>query len=102
MLEYGMGSTLGVMTYPKKRNSFLGDGLGMDGPRPYSEATAQALDEEMKRLMEQRMARVLRLIRSKRGLIDSLTEYLLDKEVIGSEEFQRLIEEHRESNKDAA
>ncbi len=102
VLEYGMGDTLGVLTYPKRRGAFLGDQLAGEGPRPYSEATAQALDEEMKKLMERRMDRVIRLIRRKRALLDSLAEVLLEKEVIEAAEFERLVEQHRDSAQDAA
>ncbi len=52
--------------------------------------------------MEQRLERVEQLIRSKRELIDSLAEVLLEKEVIEADEFERLIEEDAGSKKDAA
>jgi cell division protease FtsH len=96
VLEYGMGNTLGALTHPRRRGTFLGDHAPLDSARPYSEATAQALDEEMKRLMEQRMERAVRLIREKRALVESLAVILLEKEVIEADEFARLVDEHVE------
>jgi len=93
VLEYGMGNTLGALTHPRRRGTFLGDHAPLDSARPYSEATAQALDEEMKRLMEQRMERAVRLIREKRALVETLAVILLEKEVIEADEFARLVDE---------
>ena len=54
VLEYGMSDTLGPMTFPRRHGpGFLGDRAGlMADQREYSEATAQALDAEVKRLLD--------------------------------------------------
>jgi len=96
VLEYGMGETLGPMTFPRRRQSvFLNDqsGLWPDGNREYSEATAQALDAETKQIMEARMEHVLRLLREKRHVLDRVSSLLLEKEVIEAEAFEAIIRE---------
>ncbi len=91
VLEYGMGKTLGPMTFPRQRSPFLGQVGWTEGGREYSEATAQALDLEVKSIMEQRMARVAQLLREKRPLLDRIAALLLEKEVIEAEQFAALI-----------
>jgi cell division protease FtsH len=51
VLEYGMGATLGPVTFPRRHPLFLSEPprSPTEGIREYSEATAQALDLETKR-----------------------------------------------------
>jgi cell division protease FtsH len=95
VVEYGMGETLGPLTYGRRRPAFLGDqgGYFPDAPREYSEATAEAIDAEMKQLMAERMQRVTELIRTKRPLLDRLASQLLEREVLEAEEFKRIVDE---------
>jgi cell division protease FtsH len=95
VLEYGMGRTLGPLTYGRRRPTFLADqgAYFPEGPREYSEATAEAVDAEMKQLMTERMQRVTELIRARRPLLDRLSGLLLEREVLEAEEFKRLVEE---------
>ena len=95
VVEYGMGHTLGPLTYSRRRPLFLGDQAGYlpEGPREYSEATAEAVDGEMKQLMAERLQRVTELLRVKRPLLDRLANVLLEREVLEADEFKRLIEE---------
>jgi cell division protease FtsH len=95
ILEYGMGETLGPVTFPRQRNSmFLQQpgGYGGESGREYSEATAQALDQETKRILEGRMAHVERLLSDKRHLLDHIAMTLLEKEVIAGEDFARMVQ----------
>jgi cell division protease FtsH len=94
VLEYGMGEALGPVVYPRQRQPmFLRQpgGFGAERGRDYSEATAQALDKETKQLLEERMAHVVRLLRSKRHLLDRLAALLVKKEVVEAEEFTPLV-----------
>jgi len=94
VLEYGMGQTLGPMTFPRRRGpGFLGEQANYwpESTREYSEATAQALDLEMKQLLESRMAHVLAMLKRKRGLLDRIASILLEREVIEAEQFERLF-----------
>jgi cell division protease FtsH len=93
--EYGMGDTLGPVTFPRRRRPlFLSgpEGPYPEGDREYSEATARALDEETKKILDERMARVLKVLTEKRPLLDKIPKLLLEKEVIEADEFHRLID----------
>jgi cell division protease FtsH len=94
VLEYGMGDTLGPVTFPRQRHPMFLNQPGAYGPergREYSEATAQALDQETKRIMESRMAHVESLLRDKRHLLDHISTTLLEKEVIESDDFEHMV-----------
>jgi cell division protease FtsH len=95
VVEYGMGKTLGPLTYGRQRPAFLADQNAYfpEGPREYSEATAEAIDAEMKGLMAERMQRVIELIRAKRALLDRVAGILMEREVLEAEEFKRVVEE---------
>jgi cell division protease FtsH len=94
VLEYGMGETLGPVTFPRQRHPiFLGANTAgwPDGTREYSEATAQALDEETKTILDARMEYVVELLSGKRDLLDKISALLLEKEVIDGGEFEGLV-----------
>ena len=93
ILEYGMGETLGRITFPRRRGpAFLGDHAGMMAePREYSEATAQALDSEVKRMLDGRLAHVVQLLTEKRPLLDRVSKALLEKETLEAAEFEELV-----------
>ena len=95
VLEYGMGETLGPLTYPRRRSTFLGDAGAYfpEAGRDYSEATAEAVDAEMKQLMSDRMQRVTQLIRDKQALLDRIATLLLEREVLEAGEFKRIVAE---------
>jgi cell division protease FtsH len=63
----------------------------MAEPREYSEATAQALDTEVKRLLDERLARVVQLLTEKRPLLDRVSKALLEKETLEAVEFEELV-----------
>jgi len=93
VLEYGMSDTLGPMTFPRRHGpGYLADRAGLlPEQREYSEATAQALDAEVKRLLDARMARVTTLLTEKRPLLDKVSKVLLEKETVEAEEFEALV-----------
>jgi cell division protease FtsH len=93
ILEYGMSDTLGPMTFPRRRGpAFLGDRAGLlaEG-REYSEATAQALDTEVKRMLDERLTHVVQLLTEKRPLLDRISKALLEKETLEAAEFEELV-----------
>jgi cell division protease FtsH len=104
VVEYGMGKTLGPLTYTRRRPTFLGDAGAYfpDGAREYSEATAQAIDAEMQVLMAERLQRVTDLIRANRPLLERLADVLLEREVLEAQEFNRIIAEWKAGKTAAA
>jgi cell division protease FtsH len=66
--EYGMSETLGLPTYgDDSNNPFLGREMGYGlGGRDYSEEAARAIDEEVRRLLEENYKRALTIVRENR------------------------------------
>lgn len=89
--EYGMSERLGPITYRKKSEEvFLGREIG-DGAN-YSDQTAQAIDEEIKRIIAESQERVRAILSEHRGALDTLANTLVEKEVLNGEEITALLE----------
>jgi len=90
--EYGMGETLGLATYPRQnRPVFLSPEQAPLAGREYSEETAAKLDQEVKKILEEREKRVTELLTSKKDVLAVVAEKLLEQEVMDEKEFMALI-----------
>jgi AFG3 family protein len=72
---YGMNSRVGQLAFPKDPNE-------MSGEKPYSDATAEAMDEEARNIVDEAYIRTLELIRDKKTEVEALANLLLEKETI--------------------
>jgi cell division protease FtsH len=89
--EYGMSERLGPIAYEKERRPFfLGPG-GAGAEREYSEETAKAIDEEVRKIVESAYDRVRTILLDKRSILDQIAKMLLEKEVIEGEELRELL-----------
>ncbi|MCC6545382.1 MAG: ATP-dependent zinc metalloprotease FtsH [Nitrospirae bacterium] len=79
--RYGMSETLGLATFKEPSATFLNVPMPQ-GQREYSERTAQAIDEEVKKLLDDAHARVKETLISKRMTLEALAKVLLEKEVV--------------------
>ncbi len=59
--------------------------------KPYSEKTAEIIDEEIKKLVDQAYKRAVRILRENRDKLDELARILLEKEVIFGEDLERIF-----------
>ena len=87
---YGMSETLGPLAYDKQGgNRFLG---GTSNPRRVvSDATAQAIDKEVRNLVDRAHERALMILRGNRELLESIAEKILEKEVIEGDDLKGLL-----------
>src|SRR5262249_35853781 len=70
IMEYGMSSDFGQRTFNPERSSFLKSPQGpVSFKKEYSEATAEKIDEEIRRILEESHRRVHELIVRKKGLL---------------------------------
>jgi cell division protease FtsH len=82
--EFGMSDALGPLAYPT--------GESADGGRPgVSEATAQLVDEEVRRVVIRACDTARSLIETHRGAVDRLALRLLDTESVTAEEVAALL-----------
>ena len=92
VVEYGMGKTLGLSTYPRQRGPvFLASDGGYGGRQDYSDVTAADIDVEGKTIIEQRYQYVLSLLKERRDKLEAIAEQLLAKEVLMEAEFNNLV-----------
>ena len=95
VMEYGMSERLGPQTYTNPPQSrYLGLGLG-PREREYSEHTAQEIDEEKTRIIQEAHQKVLLKLKNDRDSLERLARILLEKESIEGDELKKFAEEVR-------
>ena len=88
VVDYGMSARVGQVSF----NQSGGDDTPMF-ERPYAESTAEMMDEEVRALIAEVHDRAHALLMRKRGLLDTMAEALLDREVLGPSELVELLGE---------
>ena len=87
--RYGM-SELGARTFGKKEELvFLGRELLEE--RDYSDETAQSIDAEVTRLVDNAFKKATSILIEKRTLLDKLANALLEKETLEKEEYDAIV-----------
>ncbi len=87
---YGMSEILGPLAYDKQGGGrFLG---GNNNPRRVvSDATAQAIDKEVRSLVDQGHESALAILRHNRALLETIAQKILEKEVIEGDELIEML-----------
>ena len=63
----------------------------MQFDKPYSEVTAQLIDQEAKKMINDAMDRTMKLLTDKRDLVEKVALRLLEKEVLNREDMIELL-----------
>lgn len=88
--ELGMSERLGHLTYGKKQGPlFLGRDLVEH--KDYSDETAQLIDEEIKKIVDQAYERTKDVLKAHLEQLKNLATALLEKEVLDSEEVKKIV-----------
>ncbi len=69
----------------------LAGGMDQRFSKPYSEQTAQAIDEEVKKMIDSAYQRTKKLLNEKRDQLEIIAKELLEKEIIFKADMERLI-----------
>lgn len=89
--SYGMSKVLGPLAYDKGQQSmFLNDGTP-NMRRGVSEQTSEAIDKEVKDIVETAHQQALDILNQNRDLLENISTRLLEKEVIEGEELHSLL-----------
>ncbi|MCS0607236.1 ATP-dependent zinc metalloprotease FtsH [Massilia solisilvae] len=91
--QYGMSQRLGIATFEQPNPSPLYPGA-LGERLPYSERTAQGIDQEIATLLSEAHERVRQTLLEKRELLDVLAHTLLEHETVDRAALDRLISEH--------
>ncbi|WP_413324740.1 ATP-dependent zinc metalloprotease FtsH [Synechococcus sp. MIT S9503] len=88
---YGMSDTLGPLAYDKQGGGrFLGG--GNNPRRTVSDATAQAIDKEVRALVDTAHDQALAILRQNMALLETISQKILEKEVIEGEELKEMLD----------
>jgi cell division protease FtsH len=96
--EWGMSEKLGMVNYDQNRRGRFLD-LGMPAERGlYSEETARMIDEEVKQIISGAHDVARRVLRENRDILERVTRYLLEKEVMEGDELRAMFAAPRAVN----
>jgi cell division protease FtsH len=88
--EWGMSEKLGPLTFGKKEEQiFLGREIATH--RDYSEETAQEIDQEVKRIVEEAQKTATGLLTSNMDKLHLLANALLEREILDGGEIDRIL-----------
>ncbi len=89
--EWGMSENLGMIGYSESEgSSFLGRDFGKS--RDYSESTAQAIDAEIKKLIDDAYSKAERLLNEGRDKVELIAMALLEYETLDASHVRDLVE----------
>ncbi len=91
VVELGMSETLGPVNYDAGAHAADPFGLAFNLGHRVSEATAQQVDAEVRRLVDEAHQRAQAILTDHREELDRLVERLLETEVVDREELERLF-----------
>jgi AFG3 family protein len=81
---YGMNDRIGQLSFPKDETSMVPE-------KPYSEKTAQVMDEEVAKIVSEAYERTKELLENKKDLLHDLAEELLKNETINHGDIVRVL-----------
>ena len=88
---YGMSDTLGPLAYDKQGGGrFLGG--GNNPRRSVSDATAQAIDKEVRGLVDKAHEDALAILRQNMALLETIAQKILEKEVIEGDDLRQMLD----------
>ena len=93
--EYGMSDKVGPLTLRQKETEiFLGRDFTKE--KAYSEKTAEIIDEEVKRIVEECKERAKNLLTKSKTKLDRLAKALMEKEILVGEEVDEILKRKEE------
>ena len=87
--KYGMSEKIGTVNYSDSGEVFIGNDFTSKRTH-YSEATAMAIDDEVKRLLDDAYEKAVKLLQENMDKLTLVAETLLDIETLDAEQFEAL------------
>jgi cell division protease FtsH len=91
--EYGMSDKVGQVYFAREKRSAFMEIPGFQSIGEYSEATAELIDEEVKKIITAQYAKASKILQEKKQILKKGAELLLEKEKIDGEALKRLMAE---------
>jgi cell division protease FtsH len=90
MTQYGMSENLGPLTFGHDpAQPFVGRDYGMG--QEYSEETAQKIDAEIRRVIDDAHSTATRILMEHRSDLDKISQLLIERETIDRDEFEAIL-----------
>ena len=83
--DFGMNSRLGQLAFPDQQGEMGG------GDKPYSDSTAEAMDDEASAIVDAAYQQTVSLIREKKEAVEKVANLLLEKETITHDDIVDLV-----------
>jgi cell division protease FtsH len=91
--RWGMSEKLGPITLSSREDPYLGNQIYPgSGGKPYSEATAKVVDDEVERILQECYADGVKLLHEHRPALDRLAQALLEHETLDEKEILRVTD----------
>lgn len=89
--EWGMSDLLGAVAYDERSDSGM---YGMPGfhEKKYSEETAKAIDDEVRKILDAAHASAVRIIEEKRAQVELMASMLIEFETLDAEDLRKIME----------
>jgi cell division protease FtsH len=84
--RWGMSERIGMVQLAPRENPYLGGAGGYAGEKPFSEATAEAIDAEVVKIISESHDEARRLLSEHRKALDALAQALLARETLNEQE----------------
>jgi cell division protease FtsH len=84
--RWGMSEKIGLVQLAPRENPYLGGSGGYAGEKPFSEATAEAIDAEVGKIIAESHDEARRLLSAHRKQLDLLASALLSRETLNEQE----------------
>jgi len=89
--QWGMSERLGPLSFGRREEQvFLGKELVMH--KDYSEKTAEEIDLEVRRIVEECYERAKAILKENASKVQKLVEVLLERESLSGEELNQILE----------
>ncbi len=92
---YGMSKVLGPLAYERRGQGGFLSNEGVNPRRLVSEKTAEAIDNEVKEIVEKAHQQALDILNHNRYLLENISQQILEKEVIEGEDLHEFLKEVR-------
>ncbi len=96
---YGMSKILGPLAYQQGQQAMFLGNEGANPRRMVSDQTAQAIDREVKEIVEIAHQQALDILENNRDLLEKISTQLLETEVVEGEELQSMLHQVRPAGK---
>jgi len=84
--RWGMSERLGLVQLAPRESPYLTGPMGYGGAKPFSEATAAAIDAEVRAILHEGHEEAMRLLTEHRKQLDALADALLSRETLNEQD----------------